>query len=78
MQLSLDNETSNNKVFLTRVIITNDDIQGFIKEIPEKVHLIGNTKNYEIFDGDAKKAVKYLIICEMFKTAFILILIIIQ
>lgn len=44
----LDNKVSNNKVFLTRVIITNDDIQGFIKEIPEYSYV--KTKDPIIMD----------------------------
>lgn len=49
LQSSLDNKVSNNnKVFLTRVIITNDDIQGFIKEIPEYSYV--KTKNPIIMD----------------------------
>ena len=44
-----DNKVSNNnKVFLTRVIITNDDIQGFIKEIPEYSYV--KTKDPIIMD----------------------------
>lgn len=33
----------------------------FFDEIPSKVNIIGDTKNYEIFDGNAKYAVKHFI-----------------
>lgn len=31
----------------------------FLNSVPPRVRTVGGTQNYEIFDGDAKKAVLY-------------------
>ena len=47
------------KSLLTLLCFRHDGL--FFNKIPKKVNLLGGNRSYEIFDGDAKQAVKYFL-----------------